>query len=222
MSGSFSKEQRRNLVKAVGSTAFDAMDQARQLAFLTETRAAAMAKEFLSFEKTTRETVDRQDAQLQHLEKRCNGLGEWCQTNETQGDQVLRELGTLKGRLDATEAEVRILQSQRRLDVHEHGILCDEFYNLRHASFWQRLRWLLTGRLPALPEFVASVDGGTNVENVAGTIGRTIYFRKDSNPPVTVGGIEPTRLPPPPIPSWMPKNPEEWNALPDANEETLP
>lgn len=160
MSGSFSKEQRRNLVKAVGSTAFEAMEQARQLAYLTETRGAAMAKEFLSFEKTTRETVERQDAQLQHLEKRCNGLGEWCETNETQADQVLRELATLRADLDGTRTWIGVLESdyiRNRAVVARLMLDVDtQRKALAQAGLLARLAWLLFGRQPVIPRTIST------------------------------------------------------------------
>lgn len=159
MSGTFSKEQRRNLVKAVGATAFEAMERAQQLAYQTEMRSKAMALEFLNFEKTTRETVERQDTQLKQLENRCNGLGEWCQGNEDTAKALATAVtvdamkfeqlaGTLKGRLDATDQQVRNIDEQL-LDLTKLAGYAGLFMRM---SFTARVMWALFGTLPASME----------------------------------------------------------------------
>lgn len=176
MAGELSREQRRNLAKAIGTTAVDAMDQARQLAYQTKLRTDQVANEVYSQGKTLAEATAR-------LDGRADGLRLWCDKNEGRTEEVWLEVGSLKGRLDATDVQVRILQSQRRLDVREHGRLCDEFTNLRHASLLERLWWLLTGRLPAVPELAGTVAEGTTVSTYEG-VSRTATFN------LVAGGLD--------------------------------
>lgn len=77
MNEQLSKEERRNLRKAMSATATDAMERARTEVFQLRMEHAALAK-------TLQEEIVR-------LERRIDGASTWCDQNESKLKRVMRE-----------------------------------------------------------------------------------------------------------------------------------
>lgn len=124
MNGKLAKEERRNLVKAMGETATDALERARAEVLQLRMEHAAIAKTLAEFKSLTVQ-------ETKTLHQRIDGASAWCEKNETLG------------RNTRLMVEVHITQAttfRERMDTIVHG------------GFFTRLRWVVFGILPPVPD----------------------------------------------------------------------
>lgn len=150
MSESVSREQRRNLRKAIGETATAAMEETRQLAYHVNVAQQALAKELLQLQGTW-------PGELKKLHARVDGTSQWCQQNEELIKRRDRQHQDLVDLVRQLQEEVRHLR--RRLFV------------MQTLTFVERVKWALFGIVPldlppvhpdteAIPTLATAVTAG--------------------------------------------------------------
>lgn len=145
MSGSLSKEQRRNVRKALGDTAVDAVEEARKDAATLALQHRVLAKEHLTLSNTLKEATERLDGRL-------NTVVAWCDKNEQRiAAHEARTAYEQQVYLQVVENIIR--------ELRDHREAREQFEAL---GFWRRLRWLFRG-FPPLPSTVGEPadDAGT-------------------------------------------------------------
>lgn len=134
MNGALSKEQRRNLQRAVGETAVQAIEACRSVAVAVDMQQRVLAKEHLSLHKQVVEGIER-------LDGRCNATSARCDKAQMAHDELTADMekrfACFNGRV--YDIEGRAVFVDRRLDA------------LENAGLVARLRFLAFGTWPALP-----------------------------------------------------------------------
>lgn len=92
--GRLTKEQKRNIRRAVGEPATAAIEQCRQIAYQVSVAQAALAKEVVALQG--QQTTDRET-----ISRRADGLAKWAETNEGDIKAVRTSAGIENRRLAA-------------------------------------------------------------------------------------------------------------------------
>lgn len=128
MNEKLAKEERRNLVKAMGETATDALERARAEVFQLRMEHTAIAKTVADLQATIKQVgigLEHQDAKFT---RRIDGASAWCERNE-----------------NARKLDVQAVDDNFRHTEAMFNILIPRHEGFRRAGFLARLRWLLFG-----------------------------------------------------------------------------
>lgn len=147
MNGSLSKEQRRNLIKAMGPVAVDAIDGCREIAEQARGAVVTVHTQQQVLARTVQELQGETQSAAKKLHERVDGVGAWCQDNEDKA------AANLRANHACAEA---IVQTGKRACAFES------------MPFLHRLRWLLFGTLPTMPAVDADAPEAMNADGSDG------------------------------------------------------
>lgn len=140
MNAKLAKEERRNLRKAMGETATDALERARSEVLQLRMEHAAIAKELADCKVQAEAFATLMRSENLSLNGRIDGTAAWCQQNE----EVVKHLEGLHTHHCRVEFE-----SLRRWRVCLEG-----------TSVWHRLLWVLRGYVYGYDDLCCEMCGG--------------------------------------------------------------